>query len=123
MASKKGAKIRQGWRKPPENVVMLNVDASFDEDMGCGSIGAIIRDSLGAMVVASNIFISHVVDAPMAKAYALKEGLMLAQHVGCNRVIVQSDCIKVVDIMGNGGFTANLAAAIYDKYNTNWLGF
>jgi hypothetical protein len=75
MTAKKGAKIRQGWRKPLESVVMLNVDASFDEDMGCGSIGAIIRDSSSAMVVASNNFISHVVDAPMAKAYALKEGL------------------------------------------------
>jgi hypothetical protein len=41
-------------------------------------MGAIIRDSSGAMVVASNNFISHVVDAPMAEAYALKEGLMLA---------------------------------------------
>jgi ribonuclease HI len=123
MASKKGAKIRQGWRKPLENVVMLNVDASFDEDMGCGSIGAIISDSLGAMVVASNNFISHVVDAPMAEAYALKEGLMLAQHVGCNRVIVQSDCMEVVDIMGDGGFTTNSAAAIYDECTTIWLGF
>jgi hypothetical protein len=78
MAAKKGVKIRQGWRKPPEDVVMLNVDASFDEDMGCRGMGAIIRDSSGAMVVASNNFISHVVDAPMAEAYALKEGLMLA---------------------------------------------
>jgi hypothetical protein len=56
--------------------VTLNVDASFDENMGFGSIRAINRDSSGAMVVASNNFIFHVVDAPMAEAYALKEGLM-----------------------------------------------
>ena len=43
---------------------MLNVDASFDEDMGCGSMGAIIRDSSGGMVVASNNFIAHVVEWP-----------------------------------------------------------
>jgi hypothetical protein len=91
--------------------------------MGCGSIGAIIRDSSGAMVVASNNFISHVVDAPMAKAYALKEGLMLAQHVGCNWVIVQSNYREVVDITGDGEFTANSTAAIYDDCNTIWLGF
>ena len=94
---------------------MLNVDASFDEDMGCGSMGAIIRDSSGGMVVASNNFIAHVVDAPMAEAYALKEGLMLVQHVGCNQIIVQSDCMEVVDIMGDEGFTANSGAAIYDE--------
>ena len=44
MTGKKGVKIRQGWRKPPEDTIMLNIDASFDEDMGCRSVGAIIRD-------------------------------------------------------------------------------
>ena len=123
IAAKKGVKIRQGWRKPPEDTVMLNIDASFDEDMGCRSVGAIIRDSSGTMVIASNNFISHVVDAPMAEAYALKEGLMLAQHACCNQIIIQSDCMEVVEIMGDGGFTANSAAAIYDECITIWLGF
>ena len=67
------------------------------------------------MVIASSNFISHVGDVPMAEAYALKEGLMLAQHAGCNRMIVQSDCMEVVDIMGDGGFIANSAAAM--QYN------
>jgi hypothetical protein len=52
---------------------MLNVDASYDEDNGCGSTSAIIRDSLGAMI---------------AETYALKEGLMLIQHIGGNRLVV-----------------------------------
>jgi hypothetical protein len=56
-----------------------------------------------------------LVDAPIAEAYALKEGLMLTQHIGCNWLIVQSDCMDVVEIMGNGGFTANSAAAFYDE--------
>ena len=30
MASKKGVKIREGWKKPPEGKVMVNVDAGFD---------------------------------------------------------------------------------------------
>ena len=36
----------------------------------------VIRDSSGGMVAASNTFISYLVDSPMAKAFALKEGLM-----------------------------------------------
>jgi hypothetical protein len=31
--------------------------------------------------------------------------------------------MEVVDIMGDGGFTANSAVAIYDECNTIWLGF
>lgn len=35
---KKSSQIRQGWMKPPEGKVMVNVDAAFDEDRGCGSV-------------------------------------------------------------------------------------
>jgi ribonuclease HI len=75
------------------------------------------------MIASSNTFIPYLVDAPMAEAFALKEGLMLAQHIGANRIIVQSDCMEVVEIMKNEGFTANLATTIYDDCNIVWSGF
>jgi hypothetical protein len=77
LASKKGVKIRKGWKKPLEGKIMVNVDAGFDEDVGCGSVGAIIRDSSGVVLAATHSFIADVIDAPIAEAYALKEGLML----------------------------------------------
>ena len=102
---------------------MVNVDAAFEEDGGCGSVGSIIRDSSGGVLAAAHSFVPHLVDAPMAEAYALKEGLMLAQHIGGNRLIVQSDCMEVIEIMGNGGFSVNSVAAIYDECNIVWSGF
>ena len=60
MASKKGMKIREGWKKPPEGKVMVNIDASFDEDVGYGSVSAIIRDSSGGVLAAAHSFIPHV---------------------------------------------------------------
>jgi len=53
----------------------------------------------------------------MAEAFALKEGLLLAQHAGCNQLIVQSDYMEVVETMANRGFSANSAAAVYDECN------
>jgi len=97
----------------------LNIDASFDEDNGCGSTGAIFRDGFGGMIAASNTFIPYLVDASMAEAFALKEGLMLAQHIGGNWLIVQSDCLEVVQTLENGGFTANSA----DECSIVWNGF
>ena len=58
----------------------------------------------------------------MAEAYALKEGLMLAQHIGCNRLIFESDCMEVVQTMKHGGFLKNLAAVLYDECNIIWSG-
>ena len=59
----------------------------------------------------------------MAEAYALKKGLMLAQRIGCNKIIIQSDCMEVVQIMQEGGFSANSAAPIYNECNILWSGF
>jgi len=80
------------------------VDASFDDDdEGCGSTRLVIRDHSGGVIAAAHNFVLHVIDAPMAEAYALKEGLLLAQHVGENRLIIQSDCMEMVETMKDGG--------------------
>lgn len=80
---------------------MVNVDAGFDENGGHVSVGAVIRDWLGGMLTAttSHSFVPHLVEAPMAEAYPLKRGLMLAQHIWCNRLIIRLYCMKVVQIM------------------------
>ena len=75
------------------------------------------------MIAAASRYIHHLVDAPKAEAFALKDGLMLAQQTGGNRIIIQSDCTEVTEIMSNGAFTANLAVAIYDECNIVWRGF
>ena len=120
---KKGSKLRQGRKKPPEGKVMVNVDAAFNEDEECGSVGDIIRDCSGGALAATHSFVPHVIDAPMAEAYALKEGLMLTLHIGCNRLTVQSDCMEVVQTIKDGGFSTNLAAVLYDECNIIWSGF
>ena len=121
--SRDGNTDSSGMEKPPEDFLMVNVDASYDENRDSGSTGVIIRDCSGDMIVAASRYIPHLVDAPMAEAFALKDGLMLSQQIGGNRIIIQSDCMEVTEIMSNGGCTANSAAAIYDECNTVWRGF
>jgi hypothetical protein len=104
-------------------MIMVNVDASFDDDVGYGNIGVAIRDHSWGVIVAAHSFVSHVVDAPIAEAYALKEGLLLAQHIGSNRLAIQADCMAVVETTKEGGFSANLAVAIYDECSTYWSSF
>ncbi|KAF2943139.1 hypothetical protein DAI22_02g044250 [Oryza sativa Japonica Group] len=84
LSNKKGkTKIQNGWKKPPEGMLMINVDAAFDIDSGSGGTGVVLRDHLGACVTASQAFLPYVLDAPtMAEAFALRDGLALAQHIG-----------------------------------------
>jgi ribonuclease HI len=46
--------------------------------------------------------------------HALKIGLILAQSMGCNRVICCSDNMDVIQAMTEGGFSNRAAATILD---------
>jgi ribonuclease HI len=123
-ASKKPqVKQKEGWKRPLEGKLMINIDAAFDVDSGRGATGVVIRDYTGHCVAASQLFLPHVVDAPKAEAYAFCEGLVLAQRIGCNNFIIQTDCVQVVETMQNGGFSATSSAAIFDDFIILWSGF
>jgi ribonuclease HI len=62
-------------------------------------------------------------DVAMAEASALREGMMLAQTMGCNRLMIQSDCSEVVETMRQGGFSATVSAPIYDECYMLWQDF
>jgi hypothetical protein len=59
-------------------------------------------------VAASNDILDYVHDAPMAEAYALRNGIYLALYLGCSRVIVNSNCMDVIETMLNGGQSGGL---------------
>ena len=122
-ATKKEVQVKEGWKKPAENYVKLNVDASFSEATGTGATGAIIRDHTGQAIALAQRFLQHVGDAPMAEAFALLDGLRLAEQVGCNRILVNTDCMQVVSTMRDDGFSATTAAAVYDDCFKLWQEF
>ena len=113
---KKGASPiqRHGWMKPTIDFVKLNVDAAYNEDNGTGGTGAVIRDHLGSFVAGQKRSLLNVEDAATAEAWALRDGLALAGDLGCNKLVVEADCMEVVDIMQDGGNSLGAAAAIYE---------
>lgn len=92
----------------------LNVDAAFDSDSLQGAIGAILRDDRGAFIATMNEQLDVCVDAFMAEPMVLGFGLYLAQSVGRNRMIINSDNAHVITTMHEGGSFAGLAAAVFE---------
>ena len=105
---------KEGWSKPPKDYVKINVDAGFDIDNLKGTTGAVARNHKGQFIAACNSKIEYVHDALSAEVYALKQGLQLAESLGCNRVIINSDNHDVVVTMKEGGNSQGVAAAIFD---------
>jgi ribonuclease HI len=101
------------WQKPEPRVLKLNTDASFYADSSAGSAGAIIRDYEGSFVAASCRPLSYVASAMMAEAIAMKEGLELAQNLGCNRLIAESDSTETIEACSGESRWWNESTAIY----------
>ena len=81
----------------------LNVDASFDHDLLEGTMGAVLRDDKGRFIAGGNGRIDYCADVLMVEALALKFGLNLAQRAGCNRLIINSNNLEVIETMQDGG--------------------
>uniref|UniRef100_A0A0A9BCZ9 RNase H type-1 domain-containing protein n=1 Tax=Arundo donax TaxID=35708 RepID=A0A0A9BCZ9_ARUDO len=111
---------RTSWSKPHEGYVKLNVDAAFSIDKGSG---AIIRDDQGMFLASSCRGVEYVTDAQTAEDLALRDGLILAGQIGCMKIMVESDCMEVVEIMREGGDTRNVTAAIYEDCTFLCRGF
>ena len=106
---------RHGWTKPSEGFVKLNVDASFSEDSGSGGSGAILRDASGSFIAASCSDIRFVEDTATAEARGLRDGLILANDMGCNKLVIEADCMEVIQVMQSGGNSLGPATAIYEE--------
>ena len=87
----------------------------IDINSGTGGTGAIIRDHFGSFISAGRWNLQYVEDAATAEACALRDGLLLAGKIGCNKLMVESDCSDVVEVMQNGGNSLGAAAAIYEE--------
>ena len=61
-----------------------------------------MRDEKGGFIAASNEKLKHVADAATAEAYALRHGLVLAQQVGVNKLVVEANCLEVINTMNSG---------------------
>jgi hypothetical protein len=61
-------------------------------------------DSRGKFIAAACKDLPFVADPMMVEAYSLCEGLCMAQHIGCNKFIIQLDNSQVIETMQDGFF-------------------
>lgn len=107
--------LRHGWNPPGAGLYKLNVDACFNTDAGTGSSGALVRDDKGTFMAALCSDIPFAEDAGSAEARGLRDGLLLANELGLEQLVVECDCMEVVDTMCDGGNSLGPAAAIYEE--------
>lgn len=103
------------WKKPMQNQLALNVDAAYLEESSTGACGAILRNNRGLFVAASTAKLYHVADVLSAEAAALAESLKLANTVGSNSLLVQSDSLVLVEALQNNSGHSIVADPILEE--------
>lgn len=98
-----------------QNQLALNVDAAYLEESSTGACRAILRNNRGLFVAASTAKLYHVADVLSAEAAALAEGLKLANTVGSNSLLVQSDSLALVEALQNNSGHSTVAAPILEE--------
>ncbi|XP_074267105.1 uncharacterized protein LOC141590407 [Silene latifolia] len=81
-----------------EGYVKLNVDAGVKEGEGVG-VGAVCRDAQGGVLWGVSRAWKEVWEPHIAEAVAVLEVLEEAARMGHTHVIVESDCIQVINAL------------------------
>jgi ribonuclease HI len=101
------------WRRPEARNIKLNVDAAYHDDVKAGAIGAVLHNCNGEFIAASVSYLPNVASPLLAEAYAMKEGLSLAMHMGYNMIVAESDSMEVVEACSGAETWWSEAAAIF----------
>ena len=86
-----------GWRPPEQGSVKINTDAAIDSDHHKGGAGGVARSSSG-LVGAWCKPHGGVTDPSIAEALALRDGVIVAKLRGFQHVIMEMDCLEVVNL-------------------------
>ncbi|KAL8101079.1 hypothetical protein AgCh_033092 [Apium graveolens] len=87
------------WAKPHFDEVKILVDAAVFEDQGKSGIGLIARNHDGYLLTTKIRTFEEVMNPSLVEAIAIKEALSWAKDVGWNSVIIESDCLVVVQMI------------------------
>jgi hypothetical protein len=88
-------RIQTPKRNDVAAVMYANVDASFCQNSEIASIGVLVRDHLGQVILSSWRFLEHVASAEEAEALACLEGTRLAVNWIRQPTVVESDCLSL----------------------------
>lgn len=88
------------WEKPDENWVKLNCDGSLKSDPCRAGCGGLLRNSGGSWIRG---FSQHLGNCSIlkAEAWAVLEGIRLADHCGVGKLWLESDSSLVVNAVND----------------------
>ncbi|OQU81930.1 hypothetical protein SORBI_3006G142299 [Sorghum bicolor] len=111
LRSKEPTQELQKWRNLAPGWHKVNTDAAFLTDDSCGASACIIRDHQGLFKAAQAQWYVRGLDACTMEAIACRDGLNLARRVGVQKVMLETDCLELINLGLRG--THNTPSSIH----------
>lgn len=91
------SKMVTSWGAPELGWLKFNVDASLFSGTNAFAIGMVVRDAQGEFLAGKTVRSRGEVSVMEAEAFGVLEALKWLEEMGYYNVIVESDCLLVVD--------------------------
>ena len=93
------AQAKERWKPPDDGWLKVNVDAAFSEHSGEAGIGVAIRNHLGKIMLSAWKKVFNAGSTEEVEALACREGLLLAAEWTSEPIILESDCLAVINYL------------------------
>ncbi|CAN0912624.1 Putative ribonuclease H protein At1g65750 [Linum grandiflorum] len=87
------------WKPPPKSWIKINTDASRSSSTNLGSTAWIVRNDQGKMLFSGYSRYKGIIDVATLEALAIRDALLWASNHHLDRVILESDCLSVVQLL------------------------
>ena len=87
------------WSPPPVGCNKGNFDAAIFDGLDCAGVGVVFRDSFGNVIAALIQLIGHAPSVDLAEALAARRAVALAKELSLFDVIVEGDCLRIVQAL------------------------
>lgn len=103
------------WSPPLDGSYKENFDTAIFEGSNCARIGVVYRDHAGNVIVALSQKIGSTHTIQMAEALAARRAMVFARDLSLFNVIIEGDCLRVIQALNYPGCCNTLSGHIIDK--------
>lgn len=103
-----------GWRPPEDDWMKINTDGSVSMEEHRGGVGGVARSCTSLHAAWCKPY-AGITDPLIAEALAVRDGVLFAKLRGYDKVVVETDCLEIVNLCNSRQVLRAVAAPIIDE--------
>ena len=103
------------WSPPPNACYKGNFNAALFDGLDYARIGVVFRDSKGNVIATLSQMIGFTPSIELDEAFADRRAVVLAKELGLFNVIIEGDCLRIVQALKSFGLCKTLFGQVVEE--------